>query len=111
MKELIINRRGRVTHALVSFGGVTGVGEKLVPIPWEVFKLRPDFAMSPSDSPLVLAVSKQRIEHAPTLGNTPPPRASDDNYATLLNLANRYFQPEIKAHRETWRKQGQEEPS
>lgn len=39
--QLLIDRNGRVTHVVVGLGGVAGVGEKKVVVPWSDLKMAP----------------------------------------------------------------------
>jgi len=45
--DLIIGRDDRVPYAIVSVGGFLGVGEKLVAVPFAVFKIQPDKTILP----------------------------------------------------------------
>ena len=60
IKDLILDgRRGEVAYAVVSFGGVMGVGKKLHAIPWQ--------ALQPSDDGnyYILHADRETISQAP----------------------------------------------
>jgi sporulation protein YlmC with PRC-barrel domain len=60
--ELVINiNGGKVRYAVLSFGGVLGVGDKLFAIPWDALQ----FKQNDEESFFVLSVSKERLKTAP----------------------------------------------
>lgn len=54
---LIDSAAGRVTYALVAYGGVMGIGEKLYAIPWEAFS-------DASDGEILIDADRTRLEQA-----------------------------------------------
>jgi hypothetical protein len=46
--DLIVGRDDRVPYAIVSVGGFLGVGDKLVAVPFAVFKIYPDKTVLPN---------------------------------------------------------------
>lgn len=60
IKEIMLDMRsGRVSYAVLSFGGFMGMGEKLFAVPWDALKLDTE------NKRFVLDVDKQRLEGAP----------------------------------------------
>lgn len=60
IKEIMLDmRHGRVSYAVLSFGGFFGMGEKLFAVPWAALKL------DTKNKRFVLDVHKDRLEHAP----------------------------------------------
>lgn len=60
IKELMIEiSTGKVAYAVLSYGGVLGVGEKLFAIPWE--KLQPD---PDRDKVFILDMTKDKFDQA-----------------------------------------------
>lgn len=58
IQELMIDpKSGRIVHALLSFGGVLGVGQKQVAIPWETFK------MGLGQEEFVVELSKEQLQN------------------------------------------------
>lgn len=50
---------GRVAYAVLSFGGVLGIGDKLFAVPWSALEL------DEQQHELVLDIAKDRLESAP----------------------------------------------
>ena len=60
IKEIMLDMRtGRVSYAVLSFGGFLGVGEKLFAVPWDALKL------DTANKRFVLDVKKDRLDSAP----------------------------------------------
>jgi len=58
--ELVFDaKEGRLTYAVLSFGGFMGMGDKLFAMPWKAFEF------SNSENKLVLNVDKAKLEDAP----------------------------------------------
>jgi sporulation protein YlmC with PRC-barrel domain len=75
IEEVMIDMEiGRVAYAVLSFGGLLGLGSKWVPVPWDAVALRPD------EKVLLLKIEKEKIEKAPNF-----------EAATLPELANRQW--------------------
>lgn len=52
---------GKVAYAIMSFGGVLGIGEKYHPVPWSMLTYDPD------KGGYVAPLTKESLEAAPTL--------------------------------------------
>jgi len=75
IEEVMIDMEvGRVAYAVLSFGGLLGLGSKWVPVPWDAV------ALLPAEKVLVLKIEKAKIEKAPNF-----------EAATLPDLANRQW--------------------
>jgi len=60
IKEIMLDMRtGRVSYAVLSFGGFLGLGEKLFAVPWASLKL------DTVNKRFILDTSKERLESAP----------------------------------------------
>lgn len=60
IKEFMLDMRsGRVSYAVLSYGGFLGVGEKLFAVPWEALTLDTE------NKRFVLDVERDRLESAP----------------------------------------------
>jgi sporulation protein YlmC with PRC-barrel domain len=82
IEEVMIDMEiGRVAYAVLSFGGLWGLGSKWVPVPWDAVTLRPD------EKILLLKIEKEKIEKAPNF-----------EAATLPELANRQWGAVIHAY-------------
>lgn len=99
VEQLIVNRTGKITHAIVSSNGFLGVDNDLIPVPWEVFDLNRDFLITPHDGAMTLAVSKNTLIDAPRINGRKYPVPSD---VTKLDIANQYFKEEIRQRHKEW---------
>jgi len=104
VEELIVNRTGRITHAILSFGGFMGVGDDLIPVPWSAFELKRDLVVTPQDSPLTLAVSEETIKNAPRLRTPQYPLTASG--ITALDRANEYFEDKVTKEHKDWKQPG-----
>ncbi|MDR3397444.1 MAG: PRC-barrel domain-containing protein [Pandoraea sp.] len=60
IKEIMLDvHAGRVSYAVLSFGGFLGMGKKLFAVPWQALKLDTE------NKCFVLDVDKERLEAAP----------------------------------------------
>lgn len=54
---ILDNQQGRIAYAVVSYGGILGIGEKQFAVPWQAFSVQEDT--------LILDVAKDRLKDAP----------------------------------------------
>ena len=66
---------GGTRYAVVSFGGVLGVGNKLFAVPFDAFEV------DTADECFVLDVDKQRLENAPGFDKDDWPDFADPSFA------------------------------
>jgi sporulation protein YlmC with PRC-barrel domain len=59
MEIMLDMRSGRVSYAVLSFGGFMGMGDKLFAVPWDALKL------DTVNKRFTLDVNKERLESAP----------------------------------------------
>jgi hypothetical protein len=69
-------RSGRVAYAVLSFGGVFGLGNKLFAIPWESLTLDADREC------FVLDIDKDRLDNAPGFDKDHWPSMADPTWAS-----------------------------
>lgn len=67
---------GRIAYAVMSFGGVMGIGEKLFAIPWSALVLDADREC------FVLDIEKGRLDNAPGFDKSHWPSMADQSWAT-----------------------------
>jgi hypothetical protein len=67
--------RGRVAYAVLSFGGLFGVGDKLFAIPWDALIL------DTSRHCFVLDADKEHLKHAPGFDKDHWPSMADPGWA------------------------------
>lgn len=70
---------GRVAYAVLSFGGVMGMGGKLFAVPWKSLSLDEDRHR------FVLDVSKQRLETAPGFDENNWPDMSAEEFSSRVS--------------------------
>lgn len=70
--------RGRVAYAVLSFGGVLGVGDKLFAIPWEALSL------DTAEKRFVLGIDKTLLERAPGFDKNHWPDMADPAWGAQL---------------------------
>jgi hypothetical protein len=69
---------GRIAYAVLSFGGILGMGDKHFAIPWEALSL------SPSDKHALLNVDKKLLENAPGFSGDNWPNMADTTWASNI---------------------------
>jgi hypothetical protein len=84
--ELLLDRNYRAAYAIAGRGGVLGIGESYIPIPWS--KLRMNYNRENTDITAVIDATKAQLEQAPLVKET--------TYATMLapgfaGQVDRYF--------------------
>jgi len=76
IKEIMLNMRtGRVSYAVLSFGGFLGMGEKLFAVPWNALTL------DTKNKRFVLNVEKDRLKNAPGFDKDTWPNMADQSWA------------------------------
>lgn len=82
IKDLVVEvETGRVLYAVLSFGGILGMGDKWFAIPWQALTYRAE------DEHFILDVEKERLEQAPGFDKHNWP-----------NMADRQWQRDVHAH-------------
>jgi sporulation protein YlmC with PRC-barrel domain len=80
IKEIMIDvPSGRVAYAVLSFGGMLGLGDKLFAIPWHALQLDPE------NHCFVLDVDKERLKNAPGFDKDHWPSMADQRWATDIH--------------------------
>ncbi len=84
IKDLIIDRNGNVSHAVVSTGGFLGIGDRLHAVPWNLIQttVGRDFR--------VLDIDKNRLKNAPNFDPKNWPNVIDERWG---EDNNRHYQP------------------
>jgi sporulation protein YlmC with PRC-barrel domain len=80
IEEVMIDMEmGRVAYAVLSFGGLWGLGSKWVPVPWDAVVLRPD------EKVLLLKIEKEKIEKAPNFEAATLPELANRQWGTVIH--------------------------
>lgn len=79
IKEIMLDvASGKVAYAVLSFGGVFGLGEKLFAVPWRALKLDTE------NKRFILNVSKERLSNAPGFDKDDWPDMTDSSWADSI---------------------------
>jgi sporulation protein YlmC with PRC-barrel domain len=80
IKEIMLDMRtGRVSYAVLSFGGFLGMGEKLFAVPWNALTL------DTKNKRFVLNVEKERLKRAPGFDKDKWPNMADQVWAKEIH--------------------------
>ncbi len=80
IKEIMLDMRtGRVSYAVLSFGGFLTMGEKLFAVPWEALTL------DTVNKCFVLDVEEERLENAPGFDKDMWPNMADATWQKGIN--------------------------
>jgi sporulation protein YlmC with PRC-barrel domain len=80
IKEIMLDMRtGQVAYAVLSFGGMLGVGAKLFAVPWQALQL------DTVNKRFVLDISKDRLESAPGFDPDAWPDMTDVTWTNQLH--------------------------
>jgi sporulation protein YlmC with PRC-barrel domain len=79
IEELVIDvNTGRVAYAVLSFGGVLKMGNKLFAIPWQALQV------DPQNKRFILSVDKARLENATGFDKDNWPDMADPTFGTTI---------------------------
>lgn len=80
IKEIMLHvRSGRVSYAVLSFGGFLGIGEKLFAVPWTALSL------DTVNKRFVLNVEKDRLDSAPGFDKDQWPNMADPSWEKSIH--------------------------
>jgi sporulation protein YlmC with PRC-barrel domain len=80
IKDIMIDvPSGRVAYAVLSFGGILGMGDKLFAIPWQALQLDPE------NHRFILNADKERLKNAPGFDKDHWPSMADHTWATDIH--------------------------
>lgn len=80
IKEIMLNMAtGEVNYAVLSFGGILGMGSKLFAVPWEALEL------DTINKRFILDVPKERLAQAPGFDKDDWPDFADPSITTSLH--------------------------
>lgn len=78
--ELVIGQDGMVKYAILAHGGLLGIGEKLIPIPWKALKPGPD------EKTLMVNITKETLEKAPNFDPKEWPSFSEPEWQKKMQV-------------------------
>lgn len=80
IKEIMLDMTsGRVGYAVLSFGSILGLGEKLFAVPWDALTLDAE------NKRFVLDVGKERLKNAPGFDQDNWPDMADPSWASSIH--------------------------
>jgi len=88
---------GRIAYAVLSFGGIFGIGSKLFAVPWSALTL------DAGEKQFILHVPRKRLENAPGFDKDQWPSMADASWATALHTyygVRPYWDDEYSAARD-----------
>ena len=81
IEDLVFDRHdGRITYAVLSFGGFLGLGEKYFAIPWSALT-----AKAGEEDTLILNVDKEKLKNAPGFDKTHWPNMADRTWGQEIH--------------------------
>ncbi len=84
--DVILDKQGRADFVILSHGGLLGIGDKLVAIPWNM--IASAMATEKDRDHLVLNLTKEQVEKAPNFDSRNYPNFAD---ASFRNQVRDYF--------------------
>ncbi len=78
IQDIVIGNEGEVGYAVLSFGGVLGIGDKLFAVPWT------SLAHSPDGEYLTLDVEEKKLENAPGFNKDDWPDMQDEQWKLVI---------------------------
>jgi sporulation protein YlmC with PRC-barrel domain len=89
IEELMVDvNSGRIAYAVLSFGGILGIGNKLFAIPWDALKL------DTVNERFILDVDKQMLEDAPGFDKDNWPKTTEHENDTWMMEVYNYYDSE-----------------
>lgn len=84
IRDLVFNKDGKISYAVMTFGGFLGMGEKFFALPWESLTAGPE-------STFVLDVEKSRLKNAPGFDEKSWPNIADAEWSKAVD--SWYYEP------------------
>lgn len=85
VKDIVIDSKGNVRYAAVSYGGFMGMGDKMYTVPMEAFTFKRDKDMFFDDVILVLNVTQDQLKDEKGFDNKNWPNLDDETYRKQLD--------------------------
>ncbi len=85
VEDIMIDSKGNVRYAAVSYGGFMGMGDKLYAVPMDAFTFKRDKDMFFDDVTLVLNVTEDQLKDDKGFDNKNWPNLDDDTYRKDLD--------------------------
>lgn len=82
--DLILDQDGTIVYAVIGYGGVAGVGDKLVPVPWKSLQTK----VGPKTDRIIANIDKETLEKAPQFEEKKWPNFAESDW---VNKVRDYF--------------------
>lgn len=80
LKDIMLDTStGKIAYAVLSFGGILGMGDKLFAVPWSALRIDGD------NKNLVLNVAKDRLKDAPGFDKDHWPNFADQTFTRTVS--------------------------
>lgn len=77
---------GRIVYAVVAYGGLSGVGSRLIAVPWGAFSVAPIAGpVGPGPRTFVLDLNRERLESAPGFERDQWPDITDRDWSSSIH--------------------------
>jgi sporulation protein YlmC with PRC-barrel domain len=93
--DVVFYSNGQVAYAVLSFGGVLGMGDKLFAIPWSCLETAGRTDRTMRDDHVVLSVDKERLKSAPGFDKSNWPKLADVAWCADVD---KYYANEKRGH-------------
>jgi sporulation protein YlmC with PRC-barrel domain len=90
VNDLLMNRNGQVEYLIVSQGGVLGIGDKLIPIPFRMARVD-----TKNDNVVLMNIDKEKLEKAPHFASD---KWNEMNTADFDKRIHSYYGAERRQH-------------
>jgi sporulation protein YlmC with PRC-barrel domain len=101
IEDIVFDRHdGRMTYAVLSFGGFLGLGEKYFAIPWNALTTK-----AGEENTLILNVDKERLKNAPGFDKNHWPNMADRTWGQEIHT---YYGTQPYWEREALRQEGKD---
>ncbi len=78
--DVVFDSEGKVSYAVIGYGGVLGIGDKLVPVPWQSFKA----GILPGKDRLIANIDKTTLEQAPNFQSDKWPNLAENEWVQKI---------------------------
>ena len=80
IKEIMLDvREGKVAYAVLAFGGILGLGEKLFAVPWDAL------TVDTAHERFILNIDKEELKNAPGFDKDAWPNMADKKWAAQIH--------------------------
>jgi sporulation protein YlmC with PRC-barrel domain len=88
VEDLLMDNGRCIGYVILSHGGLLGIGEKYVPIPWDLFASQGGTVRVDSSGDVVVNISKAKLEKAPNFDKA---KWDDLNKGDMRQKINQYY--------------------